>query len=168
MASDINVTTAAFATTNMKPGPDEQIDCLWGQNLADNTGYLYTYMGSSLANSVRPEMAFQALYTSPSTNLAAGTYFFQKRAGMTGNGTLFGSVNGFHDDGGVVPARNFRLYIDGTLVYSAGATAGAFSGHFGTDLRSVSGGGIAKVTWDFGASPGAYSSAAWVTCWSKG
>lgn len=37
-----NITTsAAFTTGNMKPSAGEQIDALWGQNLADNTGYLY-------------------------------------------------------------------------------------------------------------------------------
>ena len=29
-----------FNTANMKPEPDEQIDSLWGQNLADNISYV--------------------------------------------------------------------------------------------------------------------------------
>jgi len=40
MASNIG-TNAQFATTNMKPDNGEQIDSLWGQNIADNTGYVY-------------------------------------------------------------------------------------------------------------------------------
>lgn len=40
MANPIT-TAAAFATLNMKPQPNEQVDALWGQNIADNTGYVY-------------------------------------------------------------------------------------------------------------------------------
>ena len=40
MASDIT-TGASFNKTNMKPSPDEEISALWGQNMADNTGFLY-------------------------------------------------------------------------------------------------------------------------------
>lgn len=39
MASNVT-TSASFTTTNMKPAADEQIDALWGDNIADNTGYL--------------------------------------------------------------------------------------------------------------------------------
>lgn len=38
MASSIS-TAAAFTTTNMKPASGEQIDSLWGQNIADNSGF---------------------------------------------------------------------------------------------------------------------------------
>lgn len=40
MANNIT-TNATFATANMKPVPDEQIDALWGQNSGDNQGYLF-------------------------------------------------------------------------------------------------------------------------------
>src|SRR5258705_10895325 len=32
--------TATFTFGNMKPAPEEQIDSLWGKNIADNTGFL--------------------------------------------------------------------------------------------------------------------------------
>lgn len=40
MATNIG-TNPAFTTANMKPASGEQIDALWGQNIADNTGYCY-------------------------------------------------------------------------------------------------------------------------------
>lgn len=39
MASNIG-SDAGFTSTNMKPASGEQVDSLWGQNVADNTGYL--------------------------------------------------------------------------------------------------------------------------------
>jgi hypothetical protein len=39
MASNI-ASTAGFTSANMKPASGEQIDALWGQNIADNTGQL--------------------------------------------------------------------------------------------------------------------------------
>lgn len=41
MASNIG-TASTFAFANMKPASGEQIDALWGQNVADNTGLLRT------------------------------------------------------------------------------------------------------------------------------
>jgi hypothetical protein len=41
MANNIVPSTASFTTTNMKPANDEIINSLWGQNAADNTGFLY-------------------------------------------------------------------------------------------------------------------------------
>lgn len=40
MATNIG-TSAVMTTANMKPASGEQIDALWGQNMADNTGYTY-------------------------------------------------------------------------------------------------------------------------------
>lgn len=40
MASNTG-TNAAYTSTNIKPDPDEQLDAIWGQNIADNTAYLY-------------------------------------------------------------------------------------------------------------------------------
>lgn len=39
MASNVG-STAAFTSGNMKPAAGEQIDAVWGQNIADNTGFL--------------------------------------------------------------------------------------------------------------------------------
>lgn len=41
MASNIT-SSGSFATALMKPASGEQIDALWGQNIADNTGFLRT------------------------------------------------------------------------------------------------------------------------------
>ncbi len=40
MASNID-NTSSFTTSNMKPSADEETAALWGQNIAENTGYLY-------------------------------------------------------------------------------------------------------------------------------
>lgn len=40
MANNIG-TTNTFNTSNMKPEADEEIPAIWGQNMADNLGYLY-------------------------------------------------------------------------------------------------------------------------------
>ncbi len=40
MASSIG-TSAAYTSASMKPASGEQIDALWGQNVADNTGYVW-------------------------------------------------------------------------------------------------------------------------------
>jgi hypothetical protein len=40
MANNID-NTSSFTTSNMKPSADEETAALWGQNIAENTGYLY-------------------------------------------------------------------------------------------------------------------------------
>lgn len=40
MASTIG-TSAAYTSVSMKPASGEQLDALWGQNVADNTGYVW-------------------------------------------------------------------------------------------------------------------------------
>jgi hypothetical protein len=166
MANNIVTTTAAFATTSMKPVPDEQIDALWGQNIADNTGWLY----NEFKNGTRAELSFSVMNTIGGANNQAGTFFFQKRSGMSGNGTFFGSISGTHDDSVVQSTRDFRLYMNGTELYRAGSTGNTFNGNFGTDLRGISDGAFVPVVYKFGNAPSASvgDSRFNISSWSKG
>lgn len=72
MAGNID-SFAAFTTGNMKPSSGEQIDALWGQNISDNTGYLY----------YRPMLACcfggaGILISSSSVGSYVGTAYFRK------------------------------------------------------------------------------------------
>lgn len=72
MANSIT-TNATFATANMKPVPDEQIDALWGQNVGDNCGNLF------YKEEVAPAI---------SQSTGSAVFFFTKRPGKSGFKTL--------------------------------------------------------------------------------
>lgn len=64
MANNIT-NSASFSTANMKPLADEETAALWGQNVADNTGYLYYR---------KDDIAFPHERTSYATTVAPGNY----------------------------------------------------------------------------------------------
>lgn len=45
MADDLVPSSSGWATTSMKPAPDEEINAVWGRNAIDNTGYLFHRLG---------------------------------------------------------------------------------------------------------------------------
>lgn len=104
MPSNIQ-TTAAFTTGNMKPSAGEQIDALWGQNLADNTGYVYyrkplvcTFGGIGIQSSISLSGTHHA------------TSYFQKLPEFD---HLVGSYVGTTSSGGAI-----RGYVNGVQVFS--------------------------------------------------
>lgn len=159
MANSINITTAAFATLNMKPVPDEQVDSLWGQNIADNTGFLY-----KRAFADRPELSFTL--TSPMDwdtyfNPMHGTFWFIKRDFPSGNGTFYGSISGRQN---TVGAGYVKIRMNGTLLVDT--TAASFDLGFGTDLGGIAAGAFVPVTYEFDNSA-ARPTLAHVSSWSK-
>ena len=75
MASDINPSSSAFATSQMKPDNSEEANSLWAKNIADNTGWLYQ---NAFARK-------ETIFTLPLWN---GTMTDSVSAGSYVNGTL--------------------------------------------------------------------------------
>lgn len=138
--------TAAFATANMKPAPDEQIDALWGQNIADNTGYLY------FKKVFGPSFHLDGLNQS----LTHGTFVFEK---AQGHSQFAGSLNG-------TVQRNtygsLTLRMNGTIVsqdlwdLSSSSTGTRVKKSFGTSLAGLTDGVFYEFTWAFGVSTSSY------------
>lgn len=110
MASTIG-TNAQFATTNMKPDNGEQIDSLWGQNIADNTGYLF------YKPEVIPGFSVHMKPNSSQDTPTAGTQWFCKRAGHS---SLAGSFTFIGSSTGLTTAYTATMYVNGTLVKGTG------------------------------------------------
>ncbi len=90
MASDITP-SAAFATANLKPIPDEQADALWAQSIADNTGFLY---GRPVAKEYANVYAGLALPTSGVRTIAGSVVMDMPFFRVPGHNTFVGSAVG--------------------------------------------------------------------------
>jgi hypothetical protein len=139
MSNPIVLTTAAFATANMKPIPDEQIDALWGQNIADNTGFLYNRLYTDKVPG--PCFGCTPIYSGITDGTYRGTFFFEKRPGM---GTFFGSFVGTVLAGA---APTYDIYMNGTNIFSKSNTGTLYSLTIGTDLVGISDGAMVPVSW---------------------
>lgn len=140
MASSIT-SAAAFATANMKPVPDEQIDALWGQNVADNTGFLY----------YRKLFGPCCHLIGVANNLTHGTFVFEKAHGHT---QFVGSLNG------TVQANSYgslTLWVNGTNVFqkvfdfTSSGVGTRFKASFGTALTGMTDGNFYEFSWALGA-----------------
>lgn len=153
MANSIT-TAASFTTSNMKPVPDEQIDALWGQNIADNTGYLYyrKIPGPSFGCSPQQDSSFSGTYR--------GTYFFEKAPGM---GTFFGSFIGSAAAGNPV----ITVGMNGTSLFSQSASGTLYSLTIGTDLAGIANGDMVAVGWKMTVPSGAGECNFSFTGWQK-
>lgn len=133
MASNIG-TNAQFTTSNMKPASGEQLDALWGQNIADNTGHLLYRPYFVPA----PCMHFSGTNNSSSRPVSYGTTWFFK---TPGHNTLYGSwsVRGTALSGGPGNAI-VGLFVDGTAI--KGTTGNLGSGdtiyEYGSIIRDIS------------------------------
>jgi hypothetical protein len=132
MASNIG-TDALFTTPNMKPASGEQVDALWGQNIADNTGFLYfrkvfgPYFGFS-----QPASAAAGTYR--------GTHYFEKSLGKA---TFLGSFIGSVSTGNPI----FSIHMNGTSIFSDNATGTLYNAAIGTVLTGISNGAMVEVGW---------------------
>ena len=112
MASDIT-NGVDFNKTNMKPDPDEEISALWGQNIADNTGYLYykpelicnttasldIYNGYTDSSGNRPRsMGTLSFRKDPSFDTIVGTLRTYKKQDTGNNSDTAGSAYLYVDD----------------------------------------------------------------------
>lgn len=155
MASDIG-TTAGFTTANMRPASGEQIDALWGQNISDNTGFMYylPWPGPTIS------------HTNGTNDLTdyRGTYYFQKRAGM---GTFIGSMNGtVHSSGADVTVK---LWVNGSNLYSltTSASGTAFKGGLYYYMTGLSNGSFYEVSYQVLGASGAGAVHLGFTTWQR-
>ena len=121
MASNIVPSTAGWNTTNMKPAADEEIPALWGQNIADNTGFLYqrTILDDRFVGNFNGKL-YDDGDTLPITNTISGMklFFIKKPEQDSINGTVYTSYNetGFSD-------TTFGVEVDGNSAYTKNYTA---------------------------------------------
>lgn len=102
MASDITISNT-FSNVNMKPASSEIIDVVWGQKMAENTGYLY----------YEPKLLCSFTAGLEQQNTVSGTFWTKKMPSYTNiTGTFFGTMS----SAPLSPYNN--LWIDGTLVAS--------------------------------------------------
>jgi len=125
MASDITISSASFTTTNMKPANSEVIPAVWGQNVADNTGYLK--------------------YQIETKKEIACTYNF----GTNSADGLTGLENQYFHLGGL------RDLMEGTIAIKSAGDAGVtadvdvyIDGSVGTTLTMTRSGGIGNYTYE--------------------
>lgn len=153
MASSIT-SSAAFTTTNMKPAADEQIDALWGQNIADNTGYVYyrTIPGPSFHSGG---------INNAGGGTRSGTFYFRKEAGFA---TMMGSISGT-----LANVTNQQIYvrINGTTVFNQLFKGTLFKASFGTDCVGMSNGSDYELTFDWGIPSNVGEGNLNVTSWQK-
>lgn len=132
MASNIG-TTAVFTTANMKPASGEQIDALWGQNIADNTGKLYyrKFFGPSF------------FFSQSDARNYNGTFFFEKQPGMV---NFMGSLVGTHDTGATIGT----ILMNGTAIFTKTFSGGTlYSQSIGTSLSGISDGAFVPVVFQW-------------------
>ena len=98
----------SFNTANMKPEPNDQVDSLWGQNIADNQAYLR--WRKSLAVSMGPTAL--RLNDDNESGEFRGTCYFIYDSSF---GTLAGKLR-YSFDGNFSGAEYFRAAFDGTNI----------------------------------------------------
>jgi hypothetical protein len=133
MATNLG-TAAAFTTANMKPAPGEQVDAIWGQNIADNTGHLYFRKLPGPCFGCSPQQDSSAAGT------YRGTHFFEKANGMA---TFYGSFIGTASTGN----PSITVGMNGTSLFSQNASGTLYSLTIGTDLVGVADGQMVEVGW---------------------
>jgi len=115
MAQSI-VNTAAFSTAYMKPDPDDVGDALWGQKIADNTGWLF----------FRPHKVadFGGLGVKIDTNAdssSIGTWYqiattrFRKEPGLD---TIWGTAKGTVTSSGPTSYGTVIAHINGVQIFN--------------------------------------------------
>lgn len=125
-------TNAQFATSAMKPENGEQIDSLWGQNIADNTGYV----------AFSPQHPITFAFSHTPNAIATGTmrfWLYKQPTLQTFKGTLFVSGS---NGGGAGRGANGSLFISGNFVVGTNlplpvSTAGEAARAFSYDLSSL-------------------------------
>lgn len=106
MANDIT-NSNSFTESNMKPDSGEIIDAVWGQKIAENTGYVY----------YEPKLLCSFTAGLEQENTISGTFWTKKLPSFTNiTGTFFGTMSTAPS----IPYNN--LWIDGTLVASQTST----------------------------------------------
>lgn len=133
MASSIT-STATFTLTNMKPAGGEQIDALWADNIADNSGYVYyrDFPGPAFYLGF---MVDTDLSSTPAFGSFTGTRYFKK---MPEHNYLVGSwaSSKWGDTTSSVP---HSLFVDGTTVINnVNLGAAATSSSSGSFIKSIS------------------------------
>ena len=142
MATDLD-NSADFTNTNMKPEADDIIDATWGQNIAENTGYLYYKFPMHLASWVTTESEGDGAVKSG----ASGTLWFVKTPHSTMVGTISGTSNA-NDSGGYV------VKVNGVQIVSENWSTGVFATSISHDISGLTNGLWYKITWataDFNA-----------------
>ena len=150
MASDIT-SSSSFTESNMKPDSGEIIDAVWGQKIAENTGYVYY------------ETKLLCSFTANlSINTTSGTFWTKKLPSYNNIvGTFFGTMS-------AAPASPYNnLWIDGTKVASQTIT-GALSLAVDWDASFQTNGVDFPISWQMqnGAASidyGAMSASLWGT-----
>jgi hypothetical protein len=130
MATNLGSTGLTFNTVNMKPETDEQIDALWGQNLADNTSKCYWGGNDTKAvvdgegTRIIGQLAYKARldvqasdevttnYISPNSEL----FFYKKAEFDTLIGTMYGTV-GCDSGAGNSVNGTAKLLVNGDEAY---------------------------------------------------
>lgn len=152
MANPIT-TTAAFATANMKPAPDEQTDALWGQNMADNAGYVFFRQ--------------QRLQPSAFTN-NSDIFIFQKQAEFNGLKLVVEQQTG-----SAAVVQYMRVFGQGTnFLNTSGGSLSATQSYnqtalsfnrFDMDISALTNGSYYGFQWNHTAAPDTGYAAVWMT-----
>lgn len=123
MATNISP-AASWTGSNMKPASGEQIDALWGQNIADNTGQLrarampLTNMATDCATTRQPGFPIEPnIFTT-------GYVYFQPFFRVQGHNYLYATflATGYFTDGGGMSPD-----IYGSHFFSIGGNLGTFT-----------------------------------------
>lgn len=130
MATSIG-SSAAFTSGNMKPAAGEQIDALWGQNIADNTAFLrsqktpvfLTPLGMSVTDVWARDVT---IVSSGQASLSPRGYFFRNSAHNRLVGTV--RIDGtFSSAGGPTIDGTIGVYLYGDIGTFGGTTTLATS-----------------------------------------
>ena len=137
-------TNAAFSTAYMKPDPDDVGDALWGQKIADNTGFLYYRTQKEFEISAGLQGVFLTSGGAPVFN-QVGTTFFIK---TTGRGTLSGTCFGSCSSGGTAKA-----WVNGALIVNFENTGTSFGTAWTVDISGLTDGVKYPISYAAGVTP---------------
>jgi len=138
MASSID-NTSDFSTGNMKPASSEIIDAVWGQKLAENTGYLYYKYPQLLCSWSTTE----AEGDGGVNDGLSGTHWFVKTPHDTMVGTISGTSNAAEANGVVIK-------INGVQIASENWSTKTFATAIQYDISGLTDGQWYEVTWTHG------------------
>lgn len=151
MADTITPSSSSWATSLMKPAPDEEITSAWGRSIADNTGYLFHRQRSS------PQLILTGHAEVGSETIDTNGHFWRIKTPDipffrdTTSGTLFWWAVAFNSDGGDTGETvNWSLDIiypaDGNSGIATTIRANGTAGSLGTVLR----GSLSAANWSSG------------------